>query len=215
MTGIEDALRAGPPDAGADDGRWLARRADAEGLVDVAVATVEGPLGRLLVAATAQGLVRVAFEEEGDDDVLDELARRLSPRVLEAPARLDAVRRQLDEYFGGRRQAFDLPVDWSLIAGFRRRVLEVTAAIPFGQVATYAEVAARAGRPKAWRAAGSAVGANPVPVVVPCHRVLRTGGGLGGYGGGLDKKVTLLRLEGVLATAPPGAGPRPPGPAGR
>ena len=130
--------------------------------------------------------------------MLDDLAHRLSPRVLEAPTRLDDVRRQLDEYFAGRRRHFDLTLDWSLTTGFRRRVLRTTARIPYGEVSTYGRVAARAGNGRAARAAGSALGSNPIPIVVPCHRVVRTGGNLGGYGGGLDVKEWLLRLEGAL-----------------
>jgi methylated-DNA-[protein]-cysteine S-methyltransferase len=177
----------------------LAERADQEGLLDVAYASVDSPLGPLVVAATPHGLVRVSYSEfRGEDEVLEELARRVSPRVLEAPARLDGVRRELDEYFEGRRQGFDVPVDWSHLAGFTREVLRATAKIGFGEVSTYAGVAAEAGSPRAVRAAGNALGANPMPVIVPCHRVLRTGGGLGGYTGGIERKEFLLRLEGAL-----------------
>ena len=201
---IEDALRTPPPVRGLDPAgavRRAAARADAEGLVDVAYAEVASPLGTLVAAATPRGLVRLAYEEPGGglDVVLERLAARVSPRILESPARLDEVRRQLDDYFEGRREDFDVPLDWALATGFTRRVLEVTAAIPFGAVSTYLEVAAGAGSPKATRAAGNALGANPIPIVVPCHRVLRTGGGLGGYTGGLDRKERLLALEGVLA----------------
>jgi methylated-DNA-[protein]-cysteine S-methyltransferase len=136
----------------------------------------------------------VSYGDEGR--VLDDLAARLSPRVLESPARLDAARRELDEYFDGKRQAFDLPLDWSLTRGFSGRVLRATARIGFGEISTYAEVASRAGSPRAVRAAGNALGSNPMPVVVPCHRVLRTGGALGGYTGGLERKQFLLGLEG-------------------
>src|SRR5687768_15478370 len=177
----------------------LAERADEEGLLDVAYASVDSPLGPLVVAATPTGLVRVSYSEfRGEEEVLEELARRVSPRVLEAPARLDGVRRELDEYFDGRRQKFDTPIDWSYLAGFTREVLRATAAIRFGEVSTYAGVAESAGSPRAVRAAGNALGANPMPVVVPCHRVLRTGGKLGGYTGGLERKEFLLRLEGRL-----------------
>ena len=170
-----------------------------EGLLDVAYASVDSPLGPLVVAATPKGLVRISYTDfRGDDEVLEELARRVSPRVLEAPARLDPVRRELDEYFEGRRERFDVPIDWSHLAGFTREVLRATANIGFGEVSTYAGVAAEAGSPRAVRAAGNALGANPMPVVVPCHRVLRTGGKLGGYTGGLEKKEYLLRLEGRL-----------------
>jgi methylated-DNA-[protein]-cysteine S-methyltransferase len=174
----------------------LVRRAEAEGLVDVAYAETDSPVGRLLLASTERGLARVSFELEGRDNVLEELAERLSPRVLEAPAKLDDVRRELDEYFEGRRHEFDVPLDWSLITSdFRRRVLERTAGIPYGGTLTYRDVAAAAGNERAVRAAGSALGSNPIAIVVPCHRVLRTGGSLGGYGGGLDRKRFLLDLE--------------------
>jgi methylated-DNA-[protein]-cysteine S-methyltransferase len=173
----------------------LARRALAEGLVDVAYADVDAPFGRLTVAATPAGLVRVAFAGEDHDRVLEELAARLSPRVLEAPGRLDPVRRELDAYFEGRLRAFDLPIDWSLSHGFLRRAREACSAIPYGRVLTYAELAAASGSPRAVRAAGNAMARNPIPIVVPCHRVVRTGGGLGGYGGGLDVKRWLLELE--------------------
>jgi methylated-DNA-[protein]-cysteine S-methyltransferase len=198
MTDIETKLRDAALDlpAGAPP---LAERADDEGLLDVAYASVDSPLGPLVVAATPEGLVRVAYSDfRGEEDVLEELARRVSPRVLEAPARLDRVRRELDEYFEGRRQSFDTPIDWTHLAGFTREVLRATAAIGFGEVSTYAGVAAAAGSPRATRAAGNALGSNPMPVIVPCHRVLRTGGALGGYTGGLDKKEFLLRLEGTL-----------------
>jgi methylated-DNA-[protein]-cysteine S-methyltransferase len=200
---LEAALRSSagtlPEAPGPELDRRLAERAADEGLLDVAYATVDSPLGPLVVAATPRGLVRIAYTDfEADDSILDELSRKLSPRVLEAPARLDGVRRELDEYFEGRRSDFDVPIDWALTRGFTSAVLQATARIGFGETSTYAEVAARAGSPRAVRAAGNALGANPVPVVVPCHRVLRTGGALGGYTGGLERKEFLLRLEGVL-----------------
>jgi methylated-DNA-[protein]-cysteine S-methyltransferase len=174
-------------------------RADAEGLVDVAYTSVDSPLGPLLLAATPRGLVKVSYADfRGTDAVLEDLAARISPRVLEAPARLDPVRRELDEYFAGRRTGFDTPLDWSHLAGFTRKVLRATARIGFGETSTYAGVATRAGSPRAVRAAGNALGANPMPVIVPCHRVLRTGGALGGYTGGTERKEFLLRLEGSL-----------------
>ena len=176
----------------------VAAAADSEGLLDVAYARFDSPLGELLLAATPRGLVRVSFGSEDGDQVLTGLARELSPRVLELPGRLDEARRELDEYFAGRRHEFDLSLDWRLSAGFRRRVLRATARIPFGETSTYSRMAQAAGSPRAHRAAGTALGANPLPIVVPCHRVLRTGGALGGYGGGLPAKETLLRLEGVL-----------------
>jgi methylated-DNA-[protein]-cysteine S-methyltransferase len=173
-------------------------RAGEEGLVDVAYAAEDSPIGPITLAGTVRGLALVSYGTP--DQVLDRLAERISPRVLEAPARLDEARRELDEYFSGRRREFALPLDWSLTRdGFGRRVLQATAAIPFGEVSTYRGVATEAGNERAVRAAGNALGANPLPVVVPCHRVLRSGGGLGGYTGGVDKKEHLLRLEGVLA----------------
>jgi methylated-DNA-[protein]-cysteine S-methyltransferase len=179
--------------------RSLLERAEREGLVDVAYTSVDSPLGPLTVAATPTGLVRVAYTSyRPEEEVLEDLARRISPRVLEAPARLDRVRRELDEYFEGRRTDFDLPIDWSLTKGFTRRVLNATAHIPYGELGTYASVAGAAGSPRAVRAAGNALGANPMPVVVPCHRVVRTGGALGGYTGGVERKEFLLRLEGRL-----------------
>ncbi len=177
----------------------LTSRAEAEGLIDVAYTSVVSPLGPLVVAATLKGRVRVSYTEfRGEDEVLEELAARVSPRVLEAPARLDPVRRELDEYFEGNRQDFEVPIDWSYLAGFTREVLRATARIGFGEVSSYAGVAAEAGSPRAVRAAGNALGSNPMPVVVPCHRVLRSGGKLGGYTGGLERKEFLLRLEGAL-----------------
>ena len=173
----------------------FARRAAAEGLIDVAYAGVDSPFGHLTAAMTDSGIVRLAFEGEELDEVLQELADRVSPRVLEAPAKLDPVRRELDEYFEGRRHEFSMPVDWQLSHGFHLKAREACYAIPFGKVLTYAELAAAAGSPRAVRAAGQAMARNPVPIVVPCHRVLRTGGGLGGYGGGLHVKQWLLDLE--------------------
>jgi methylated-DNA-[protein]-cysteine S-methyltransferase len=198
MIDIEQQLREAALDLPAESPPVAERAAD-EGLLDVAYTSIDSPLGPLVVAATPKGLVRVSYSQfRGEDEVLEELARRVSPRVLEAPARLDPVRRELDEYFEGRREDFDVPIDWSYLAGFTREVLRATAAIPFGDVSTYAGVAAAAGSPRATRAAGNALGANPMPVIVPCHRVLRTGGQLGGYTGGLERKEFLLRLEGML-----------------
>ena len=176
-----------------------AARFSATAPADVHYAMIDSPLGPLVAARTDRGLARLAYEgpNGGLDAVLDGLAARLSPRILEAPARLDDVRRELEEYFAGRRRTFDLPVDLGLVRGpFGRRVLEATSAIPFGGVSTYREIAERAGSAAAVRAAGNALGANPVPIVVPCHRVLRTGGGLGGYTGGLHVKEALLAVEG-------------------
>ncbi|MGH2739087.1 MAG: methylated-DNA--[protein]-cysteine S-methyltransferase [Actinomycetota bacterium] len=202
MNDVRAALRrigGGDPGVRFDSDRF-ADAALARGILDVAYATVESPLGPLVAAATRRGLVRLAYlasEDESIDSVLEDLADTLSPRVLEAPSRLDEVRRELDEYFAGRRQTFDLPLDWSLVAGFHRSVLRTTARIPFGAVASYGEVARRAGSPRAARAAGNALAGNPVPIVVPCHRVVAAGGALGGYTGGLDRKRFLLDLEGV------------------
>lgn len=176
----------------------LVRRAAAEGLLDVAYGTYESPLGTLTVMVTPRGLVRLSYPGETIQDQLQELADRVSPRILEAPERTDDVRRQLDAYFAGRRQAFDVPIDWRLVRGFTGDVLRATARIPFGGVSSYREIAAAAGSPNAYRAAGNALGSNPVPIVVPCHRVLHAGGGLGGYTGGLERKRYLLQLEGAL-----------------
>jgi methylated-DNA-[protein]-cysteine S-methyltransferase len=174
----------------------LTERAEREGLLDVAYAEMDSPVGTLTLAATPRGLVAVSYHPA--EAAIESLAQSLSPRVLRVPGRLDRARRELDEYFEGRRQEFDLPLDWSLTRGFFRKVLRETARIGYGQVDTYAGVATRAGSPRAVRAAGNALGSNPLPVVVPCHRVLRTGGGLGGYGGGLERKEFLLRLEGAV-----------------
>jgi methylated-DNA-[protein]-cysteine S-methyltransferase len=181
----------------ADLKRRVAAAAETDGLLDVAYTSYDSPIGELLLAATPRGLVLVGFPNVDPDLTLATLASRISARVLESPARLDGARRELDEYFAGRRREFDLDLDWQLTRGFRRRVLEATARIPFGDTSTYTAVAAAAGSPRAHRAAGSALGSNPLPVVVPCHRVLRIGGALGGYGGGLDVKQTLLSLEGA------------------
>ena len=176
----------------------LARRAAEEGVLDVAYGPYDSPLGRLTVIVTPRGLVRLSYPGEGIEAQLGELAGRVSPRILEAPERTDDVRRQLDDYFAGRRRAFETPIDWRLVRGFAGDVLRATARIPFGETASYREVAAAAGSPNAYRAAGNALGSNPVPIVVPCHRVLHAGGGLGGYTGGLERKRYLLTLEGAL-----------------
>jgi methylated-DNA-[protein]-cysteine S-methyltransferase len=192
MRDIEDRLRTAVPDID------LAALAEREGLLDVAIAHMDSPIGDLLLAATPAGLVRVSFF--GHDETLDELAARVSPRILESPKRLDDVRRQLDEYFEGHRRRFEIPVDWTLVGEWGRKILDACARIPFGEVRTYGEMAAAAGSPKASRAAGTALGHNPVPVVVPCHRVLPAGGKtIGNYTGGVHIKEHLLRLEGVLA----------------
>jgi len=186
------------PDAlAAASARFLAAAA-AE--ADVVYAELDSPVGPLVAAATPKGLARLAFRDfnGGLEAVLEGLAARLSGRVVEAPARLDAVRRELEEYFAGTRRSFDLPLDLGLAAPFGREVLLACARIPFGATSSYGAVATDAGRPSASRATGNALGANPVPIVVPCHRVLRTGGGIGGYTGGLAVKEHLLALEGVL-----------------
>jgi methylated-DNA-[protein]-cysteine S-methyltransferase len=207
---IEAALRRGgaEPAAGSRAGgserrqaaqaaARLGRRIAAEGLADVSYDAAESPFGTLLLAGTQRGLVRVAFPEESLDAMLERLARRVSPRIVQAHGQLDEARRELDEYFSGRRHAFELALDWTLVSDFGRRVLRVTSEIPYGGVQSYAEVAADAGSPRGFRAAGNALGANPLPIVVPCHRVLRSGGSLGGYGGGLERKRWLLTLEGA------------------
>jgi methylated-DNA-[protein]-cysteine S-methyltransferase len=166
---------------------------------DVAYAVIDSPIGALVAAATPAGLVRIAYEDfnGGLDAVLTNLAGRLGPRILEQPAKLDPVRRELDEYFDNKRTTFDLPIDWTLYSDFGRRVLQATARVPFGRTATYGEMAAAAGNPKASRAAGRALGANAIPIVVPCHRVIGTSGKLTGYTGGMHRKEALLRLEGI------------------
>jgi methylated-DNA-[protein]-cysteine S-methyltransferase len=175
----------------------LTAAARAEGLQDVAYAVEPSPLGDLLVAVTPRGLVKISYTDlYPTEAALEQIAARISPRVLEDPAALDEPRRQLDEYFAGRRREFELPLDWSLTRGFGRMVLDRTARIPYGQVATYGEVARDIGKPRASRATGNALGANPIPIVVPCHRVIRSGGVLGNYGGGPERKVQLLELEG-------------------
>ena len=171
--------------------------ADTAGLLDVAYATFDSPAGKLLLAATPRGLVRLAYldQETEFDHVLEQLAATISPRVLSGPRRLDEPRRELDQYFAGDRRRFELSLDWRLTRGFGRRVLEAAARIPFGSVSTYKQVATEAGSPRGSRAAGNALGANPIPIIVPCHRVLHSTGGLGGYTGGLDRKRLLLAIE--------------------
>jgi methylated-DNA-[protein]-cysteine S-methyltransferase len=175
----------------------LATRAAEEGLLDVAYATADSPFGRLLLARTPRGLIRLGLPNQDPEALLEDLAERVSPRVLEAPTALDAERRELDAYFAGERDEFDLPLDWQLSQGFRRKALKAIAAIPYGQTRTYTEIATHAGNERAVRAAGTACGSNPIPVVVPCHRVLRLSGGLGGYAGGLEMKEWLLEREGA------------------
>jgi methylated-DNA-[protein]-cysteine S-methyltransferase len=173
----------------------LVAAAEADSLLDVAYRTLESPVGTLLLAATEQGLVRVAYEREGHDHVLQMLSELISPRILQAPRRLDHAARQLAEYFAGERRDFVLPLDFRLASGFRREVLGHLVLITYGHTKTYAQVAAATGHARAVRAVGSACATNPMPVVVPCHRVLRSDGKLGGYIGGLEAKATLLSLE--------------------
>lgn len=176
----------------------LARSAEEQGLIDVAYRTIDTLVGPLLLAATKQGLVRVAYEREDFTSVLGTLAARLGPRVLEAPRRLDPVARELEEYFTGQRRDFDVPLDYSLSAGFRQIVQRYLPRISYGHTQTYRIVAERVGNPRAVRAVGSACATNPLPIIVPCHRVLRTDGSLGSYIGGLGAKTTLLQLEGAV-----------------
>ncbi len=179
-------------------------RAGREGLIDVAYTTIDTPFGEMLLAKTDRGLIRVAFPHRKGgatrnwDALLEEISEVVSPRVLEAPARLDDARRQLDEYFEGDRHDFDLDLDWRLTHGFQGKAIRQIARIPYGRTLTYAELAAKAGNPRAFRAAGTACGANPLPPIVPCHRVLPSSGGVGNYGGGPEMKKALLELEGVL-----------------
>ena len=202
MTDIEHQLRrqAPIPDFLPD----LTDAAAAAGLLDVAYATLDSPVGTLLLATTPRGLVRLAYLENGEEaNVLEQLAAKVSPRVLASPRRLDEPRRELDQYFEGSRRRFEVPLDWQLTRGFARRVLEATARIPFGATATYKQVATEAGNALAFRAAGNALGSNPIPIIVPCHRILHSGGGLGGYTGGLDRKRVLLGVEGYSGSKQP------------
>lgn len=204
MSDIETTLRQEPSlDTAAAEASMerALLRAAGEGLTDVTYASADSPIGRLFLATTDAGLVRVGFAREDDDAIVEELARRLGPRVVRSPQRLDPVRRELEEYFAGRRDRFDLPLDWRLSSGFRRLVLErLYAEVGYGRTVSYLELATIVGNPKASRAVGTAMATNPIPIVVPCHRVLRTGGHLGGYGGGLETKVKLLALEAGEAT---------------
>jgi methylated-DNA-[protein]-cysteine S-methyltransferase len=194
---ISDLRLAFPGDPG-DLPRLRARLAVAaqrDGILDVAYRTIDSPVGPLLLAATEAGLVRIAYASEDHDAVLQALADRISPRVLNAPARLDGAARELDEYFAGQRRGFELPLDWQLSGGFRRAVLSHLGEIGYGQTASYAAVAALAGNPKAVRAAASACATNPLPLVVPCHRVIYSDGRMGRYLGGPEAKRALLLLE--------------------
>ena len=190
-----DALTVADEEANARLHARLVAAAERDGVLDVAYRTIATPVGELLLAVTEQGLVRVAYPSQGHDAVLASLAQTVSPRILRAPGRLDRVSAQLDEYFAGRRTAFDLPVDFRLAAGFRRAVLDHLPVIPYGHTESYAQVATAVGSPKAVRAVGTACAKNPVPIVVPCHRVVRSDGTAGGYAGGADAKDALLALE--------------------
>jgi methylated-DNA-[protein]-cysteine S-methyltransferase len=200
-TALEQALKgAGSNHAGAlarMRGELLARAED-EGLVDVAYASVDSPHGELLVATTDRGVVKLSLPNYAPDDALGQIAAEVSPRILESPKRLDPVRRELDSYFEGKLKSFSSPVDWRLSRGFADRVLHVVARIPYGETLSYGEVAGEAGNPRAFRAAGTACGINPVPLIVPCHRVVQAGGKPGNYGGGPEMKLALLELEGAL-----------------
>jgi methylated-DNA-[protein]-cysteine S-methyltransferase len=176
----------------------LADRAAAEDLVDVAIATMSSPVGELLVAVTPRGLAAIAFDDEYRDRVVARLAREVSPRVLEVAAPTDEVRRELEEYFRGQRHRFDMTLDRRLMGPFAEKVLRATSRVGFGELATYGEIAARIDRPHAARAVGRALGSNPIPIVVPCHRIVGADGSLTGYAGGMTRKETLLRLEGSL-----------------
>jgi methylated-DNA-[protein]-cysteine S-methyltransferase len=202
---LEKMLRQAPSGGDLDRAvQGVLARAERDGLIDVAYASVDSPFGRLLVAKTDRGVVRLALpshrgDQRTDDEVLEDLARFVSPRVLESPARLDEERRELEDYFEGKRDHFDVPVDWKLTpAGFRNRALHAVARIPYGETRTYGQIAKQAGNERAFRAAGTACGRNPIPLIVPCHRVVQSGGGIGNYGGGPEMKRALLDLEGVL-----------------
>ena len=202
---LEKMLRQAPSGGDLDHAvQGVLARAERDGLIDVAYASVDSPFGRLLVARTDRGVVRLALPSHGgdqrtDDEVLEDLSRFVSPRVLESPARLDEERRELEDYFEGKRDHFDVPVDWKLTpAGFRNRALHAVARIPYGETRTYGQIAKQAGNERAFRAAGTACGRNPIPLIVPCHRVVKSGGGIGNYGGGPEMKRALLDLEGVL-----------------
>jgi methylated-DNA-[protein]-cysteine S-methyltransferase len=186
-------------DDAAEAARRFAERAASEGAAEISYATVDTPVGTASVAATSRGVLSVGLPSEAVDDFLVRLSDRVSPSIVEAPVTLDVARRELDEYFSGERESFDLPLDWRLVpGGFYRKVLRATSRMPYGITATYGEIAARAGNARAHRAAGTALGSNPLPIVVPCHRIIRSGGDPGNYGGGPELKKWLLRLEGSL-----------------
>lgn len=202
---LEKMLRNDPPAGDLDRAvQGVLAQAERDGLVDVAYAPVDSPFGRLLVARTDRGVIRLALPShrghaQSEDEVLEDLARYVSPRVLESPKRLDEERRELEQYFDRKRDHFDVQVDWALTPpGFRNRALHAVARIPYGETRTYGQIAQQAGNARAYRAAGTACGRNPIPLIVPCHRVLQSGGGVGNYGGGPEMKRELLDLEGAL-----------------
>ena len=186
-----------PPSSDRAGAAAAAARFAATAVPDVSYAVIDLPVGRVVAARTARGLVRIAYDDlnGGIDQILQRLADRLSPRILEAPGRLEDVQRELERYFAGDLRRFTVPLDWALVGGFATSVLRATAAIPYGEVSTYGAISTAVGRPGASRAAGNALGSNPIPIVIPCHRVLRSGGGLGGYTGGLHRKQALLAVE--------------------
>lgn len=198
---IEAQLR-GLGDAGersAELARSFAEFAAKSGDAEVAFATLDTPVGRTSVAATRRGVVSVGLPNHPLDEFVERLATQISPRVVEAPGRLDLARRELSEYFEGNRRDFDLALDWALVpGGFYRKVLDATAKLGYGEVVTYGQIAGSAGNPRAHRAAGTALGSNPLPIVVPCHRIVRAGKDPGNYGGGPELKRWLLELEGVM-----------------
>jgi methylated-DNA-[protein]-cysteine S-methyltransferase len=194
VRGLAEAFPATPDHLSRLHG-LLVTAAQAAGILDIAYHTIDSPVGPLLLAATGSGLVRIAYASEGHDAVLQTLGDRISPRILHAPARLDFAARQMDEYFEGRLRRFDVPLDWQLSKGFRQAVLRHLPEIGYGHTASYAAVARLAGNPTAVRAVASACATNPLPVVVPCHRVVRSDGSMGGYLGGTEAKRTLLTLE--------------------
>jgi methylated-DNA-[protein]-cysteine S-methyltransferase len=195
---LTDILRAPVPQA-REAARRFADRAAAEHAADLAYATHPSPVGELLLVSSSGGLAQLHYLDEPLDGVLEGIARTRSPRIVESVAALDPWRRELDEYFDGRRTRFEAPLDWEQMAPFQQRVLRATTEIPYGATSTYRLVAGEAGNSRASRAAGNALGANPLAIIVPCHRVLRSGGGFGGYTGGLERKHFLLALEGVIA----------------
>lgn len=194
---IRAAARAAPEDAEAAAERFAAR-AEKEGLVEVAYASADSPFGQVLLAATERGVVHLNLPAYDPAEFLARISTEVSPAILESPRRLDRARRELEAYFEGKLKRFTVPLDWQLVHGFQERVLRATYAIPYGETLSYGEVAAEAGNPRAFRAAGTALGRNPLPLIVPCHRVLRAGGDPGNYGGGPEMKKALLRLEGAL-----------------